>query len=176
MTQTTRQTHLTAALLAVYLLLLTGIILFKLPFLSPAFGTIRALNLIPLAGSYDSQGHLLWREITDNTLIFLPFGLYLGMLNRWTFAKRVLSVAGLSLGFELAQYILGVGVTDITDLIDNTIGGIFGLGAIKLLIKVFGARTSRIVNVVGSAATIVVLLHLSYLYYLSHFVMRLPPR
>ncbi|MDR1264486.1 MAG: VanZ family protein [Propionibacteriaceae bacterium] len=176
MTRATRQTRLTAALLAVYLLLIAGIILFKLPFRSSAIGSTRALNLIPLVGSYDGHGRLLWREITANTLIFIPFGVYLGMLHRWTFVKRVLSIAGLSLGFELAQYILGVGVTDITDLIDNTIGGIVGLGIIKLLAKLLGARTYGIVNTIASAATIVALLRFSYFYYLSYFVMGLPPR
>jgi glycopeptide antibiotics resistance protein len=171
-----RRNHLTAALLAIYLLFLSGIILFKLPFRSPAIGTTRAVSLVFLAGSYDGRGHLLWCEIAGNTLLFLPFGVYLGMLTNWKFAKRLFLIAGLSLGFEVTQYVLGIGVTDITDLIDNTIGGILGLGAMNLLTKILGARTLGIVNLVASAATIAASLRFAYLYDLSHFVMRLPPR
>ncbi|MDR1186199.1 MAG: VanZ family protein [Bifidobacteriaceae bacterium] len=176
MTRTTRRHRLTAGLLAVYLVLLSGIILFKAPFRSPALGTIRVLNLIPFAGSCDGQGHLLWGEIVGNTLLFVPLGIYLGMLDHWAFAKRVLAIAGSSLGFEFTQYVLGLGVADITDLVDNTVGGVLGLGIIKLLTSVFGARTPGIVNIVASAATAAALARFGYLYYLSHFVVGLPPQ
>jgi glycopeptide antibiotics resistance protein len=175
MTRATRRDRLTGGLLAVYLLLASGIILFKLPFRGPVVGTARALNLVPFAGSHDAQGELLWTEIVCNTLLFVPFGVYLGMLTCWAFAKQVLPIAGLSFGFEVAQYVLGIGVTDITDLIDNCVGGILGLAAIRALTKVLGARTPVIVNAVASAATAAASLLFSYLFYLSHVVMSPPP-
>jgi hypothetical protein len=52
-----KQNTITAILCLVYLLLLTGIILFKLPFYSPEISDgIRVINLIPLQGSFDENG------------------------------------------------------------------------------------------------------------------------
>jgi glycopeptide antibiotics resistance protein len=163
------------ALLCVYLPLLAGVILFKLPFYSTAGDTARVINLIPLAGSFDDQGNLIWGEIAYNTLLFVPFGIYLGMLTRWTFRQQVLAIAGLSLGFELAQYLFALGVTDVTDLIDNTLGGVVGIGIATVLTKLFGTAATRIVTVLASLLTVLVVVRFGHLYYLSHFVMGGPP-
>lgn len=159
------------ALLCVYLLLLAGVILFKLPFYSAAGDTTRVINVIPLSGSFDGQGDLIWGEIAYNTLLFVPFGIYLGMLTRWTFGRRVLVIAGLSLGFELAQYVFALGVTDVTDLIDNTLGGIVGIGIATALTKLFGTAATRIVGLLASLLTALVVIEFGHLYYLSNIVM-----
>ena len=163
------------ALLSVYLLLLAGVILFKLPFYSAAGDTARVVNLIPLAGSFDAEGNLGWGEIASNTLLFVPLGIYLGMLTRWTVRRQVLAIAGLSLGFELAQYLFALGVTDVTDLIDNTLGGVVGIGIGATLTKLFGTAATRIVTVLASLFTLLVLVRFGQLYYLSHFVVGDPP-
>lgn len=163
------------ALLCVYLLLLAGVILFKLPFYSTAGDTARAINVIPLAGSFDSEGNLIWEEIAYNTLLFVPLGIYLGMLTPWTFRRQVLVIAGLSLGFELAQYLFALGVTDVTDLIDNTLGGVVGVGIATVLTRLFGTAATRIVTVLASLLTVLVLVRFGQLYYLSHVVMGGPP-
>lgn len=170
-----RVTLVLFALLGVYLLLLAGVILFKLPFYSTAGDTTRVINLIPLAGSFDDGGNLVWGEIAYNTLLFVPFGIYLAMLTRWTFTRQLLAIAGLSLGFELAQYFFVLGVTDVTDLIDNTLGGVVGIGIAVALKKLFGARATRIVAVPASLLTVLVVVRFGYLYYLSHVVMGGPP-
>lgn len=162
------------ALLSVYLLLLVGVILFKLPFYSTAGDTARVINLIPLAGSFDDEGALIWGEIASNTLLFVPFGIYLGMLTHWTLRRQVLAIAGLSLGFELAQYLFALGVTDVTDLIDNTLGGVVGIGIAVALTRLFGAAATRIVTVLAALLTVLVVVRFGYLYYLSHFVMGSP--
>ncbi|MCW5951219.1 MAG: VanZ family protein [Propionibacteriaceae bacterium] len=163
------------ALLCFYLLLLVGVILFKLPFYSTAGDTARVVNLIPLAGSFDNEGDLIWGEIAYNTLLFVPFGIYLGMLTQWTFRGQVLVIAGLSLGFELAQYLFALGVTDVTDLIDNTLGGVVGIGIATVLIKLFGTAATRIVTVLASLLTVLVVVRFGHLYYLSHIIMGVPP-
>lgn len=166
-----RPHRLLFALLCVYLLLLAGVILFKLPFYPTAGDTARVINLIPLSGSFDDQGDLIWREIAYNTLLFVPFGIYLGMLTQWTFRRQVLVIAGLSLGFELAQYVFALGVTDVTDLIDNTLGGVLGIGIAMALPRLFGTAATRIVGVLASLLTALVVIRFGYLYYLSNILM-----
>ena len=48
------------------------------------------------------------------------------LLPKSKFYTKVLVIAGTSLCLEIAQYVLAVGRTDITDLITNTAGGFFG--------------------------------------------------
>lgn len=170
-----RATLVLFPLLCVYLLLLAGVILFKLPFYSTVGDTARVINVIPLFGSFDDQGDLVWGEIAYNTLLFVPFGIYLGMLTRWTFRRQVLVIAGLSLGFELAQYVFALGVTDVTDLIDNTLGGVVGIGIAAVLTKLFGTAATRIVAGLASLLTVLVVVRFVHLYYLSHIVMGDPP-
>lgn len=171
-----RSTLVLRALLCCYLLLLAGVILFKLPFYSPSGDTARVVNLVPFAGSFDDEGDLIWGEIAYNTLLFAPFGIYLGMLTRWTLRSQVLAIAALSFGFELAQYLFALGVADVTDLIDNTLGGGFGIGISAVLTRLFGAAATRIVTVLASLLTVLVVVRFGHLYYLSHIVMGAPPR
>ncbi len=72
-----RQTVLTVMLFTIYILLLTGVILFKLPFYSPESEAERAINLIPFQGSFDDNGVLILREIVYNVLLFVPLGVYI---------------------------------------------------------------------------------------------------
>jgi glycopeptide antibiotics resistance protein len=152
--------------------LLTAVILFKLPFYSREFSDgIRVINLIPFGGSFSEDGDLLLREIIYNILLFVPLGVYVSMLgSKWTFAKKVLTIIGLSLSFEVIQLIFAMGRTDITDLIDNTLGGIIGVGVYALIFKIFGSKTVRIVNVLSLVITVVVGLRFCQLFYMSYFV------
>jgi len=81
---------LTTTLFSVYMLLLIGIILFKLPFYSPEIsdGT-RAINLIPFKGSFDENGNFILNEVIQNILVFIPFGIYICILkDEWSFKKK----------------------------------------------------------------------------------------
>jgi glycopeptide antibiotics resistance protein len=153
--------------------LLTGTVLFKLPFYSPEISDgIRTINLIPLHGSFDENGVIVWREIAQNVLIFIPFGFYINMLkNKWSLTKKALSVIGLTLLFEVLQFIFALGRSDITDILSNTLGGIIGLCFYALLFKVFKRNTYKIVGIIALAITVCVVLRFAYLFYLSHFVM-----
>jgi glycopeptide antibiotics resistance protein len=169
---------LTIILFVVYILLLTAVILFKLPFYSAEFSDgIRVVNLVPLQGSFDENGHLLLLEMIYNTLFFIPLGVYLGMLkSEWPFVKKALSVICLSLTFEVVQLIFAMGRTDITDLINNTLGGIIGIGIYALLQAFLKIRTVKIVNVLALIATVYIGFRFAHLFYISYFVMgRLAP-
>jgi glycopeptide antibiotics resistance protein len=168
-----KQNTITAILCMVYLLLLAGIILFKLPFYSPEISDgIRVINLIPFQGSFDENGVLIWREIIDNIIIFVPSGIYICMFkNEWSFARKVIPVIGLTFAFEILQFIFALGRSDVTDILGNTLGGIIGLGLYALFFAILKNRTLRIVTIVAVAATVCIVARFAYLFYLSYFVM-----
>lgn len=168
-----KRNTLTIALFVVYMLLLTGIILFKLPFYSDGSDAVRVINLIPFLGSSDENGVIVWREIIYNILLFVPLGIYICMLkSKWSFAKKVLPIIGLSLAFEVIQFVFAVGRSDITDILDNTLGGVIGIASYALLDKIFQNKTSKIVNILALIITTCAVIGFGYLFYLSHFVMR----
>jgi len=172
--KTEKQNTLTIILFIVYVLLLTGIILFKLPFYSAEISDgIRVINLTPFQGSFDENGVIVWREIIQNILIFAPLGVYISMLkSKWSFMQKVLPIIGLTFAFEGIQFIFAMGRTDVTDILSNTLGGMIGIGIYALLFKSFQNRTVKIVNVLALAVTVCVVLGFAHLFYLSHFVMR----
>jgi glycopeptide antibiotics resistance protein len=162
-------------LLGAYLLLLTGVVMFKLPFYSPAGDTARVVNLVPLAGSFDGHGGLLWGEIAYNMALFVPLGVYLRTLSRWTLLGQVAATAGLSCGFEVAQYSFALGVADVTDVIDNTLGGAVGMAVAAMLAKLFGGKASIVIAAVALVATVAAGIRFGQLFYLSHISMGNPP-
>lgn len=171
-----KQNTLTIILFVIYILVLTGIILFKLPFYSKISDGIRVINLIPFQGSFDENGVILLREIVYNILLFIPLGIYICMLkSEWSFVKKTLPIIGLTLALEVIQFIFAIGRTDITDIFNNTLGGIIGIGIYALLFKIFQNRTIKVVNILALVFTVCIVSRFTYLFYFSHFVMRRPP-
>ncbi|MDR2505777.1 MAG: VanZ family protein [Oscillospiraceae bacterium] len=169
-----RPDTITTILLAIYLLLLTAVIIFKLPFYSAELSDgVRVYNLVPYLGSFNDNGGLLLREITYNILLFVPLGIYIcKMKPNLAFARKLLPIIGLSLLFETVQYIFAIGVADVTDLVDNTLGGIIGIGAYAVINKFLKERTGKALNIIAAIATTYVALRFAYLFRLSHFTMR----
>ncbi|MBN3520197.1 VanZ family protein [Algoriphagus lutimaris] len=121
----------TKVLLAIYLLVLVWIILFKL---GEGFSYMekRSLNLIPFITLYLSK-----MEVLLNVVIFIPLGTYTATLMKsWSFSKQLFSIFLLSLLFESLQIILKIGTFDVTDLITNTIGGWIGYLLYQLILQV----------------------------------------
>ena len=113
-------------LLAVYLLALLWLVLFKLSFsISAAIHQqARGFHPIPFAGASRSDV----REMILNVVVFIPFGVLLSVnLKRATFWRKLASVFVFSLAVETIQFILAIGITDATDVITNTLGGFLGL-------------------------------------------------
>ena len=147
-----KRTFLLHLLFVFYLAALTWIILFKM---AVSFDTIdhgiRSLNLIPFKGAMITNGRINFSEIC-------PFGIYIGVLyRRWNLSEKVLSFFSVSLIYEVLQYVLAIGRSDITDVIMNTVGGIVGLLIYSLLNKI--CRNERMTEIVvficaafGSAA------------------------
>lgn len=64
------------------------------------------VNLIPFAEPVIVNNKIYFREMYLNALIFIPFGIYIGMLNaNWSLAKKIAPIAATSLLFESFQMI-----------------------------------------------------------------------
>lgn len=113
----------TNILLFLYIFTLTFLILFKLSLDIPSLVTTRSINLIPFYYDKETTFHL--KEIIENILIFIPLGLLLKMKD---LSPKKIFLLGflLSFTYEFLQYIFSIGVSDITDIITNTIGVILG--------------------------------------------------
>ena len=94
-----------------------------------------------------TNGRINFSEMIDNILVFCPFGIYIGVLyRRWNLSEKVLSFFSVSLIYEVLQYVLAIGRSDITDVIMNTVGGIVGLLIYSLLNKI--CRNERMTEIV----------------------------
>ncbi len=155
----------TLALFVIYVVVLVGTVLFKFPFSYQVAGTGRVVNLVPLKGSFTEHGTLRVGEVVANVLIFVPLGIYIAMLKgRWSFVGRILPVIGTSVTFETLQYIFAIGVTDITDVLTNTLGGATGIGIHTALTKLLRRRTNGVVNIAAAALTTGALLFFAFLF------------
>ncbi|WP_174567638.1 VanZ family protein, partial [Gottfriedia acidiceleris] len=88
-------------------------------------------------------------------LAFIPFGIYISMLKpNWSFLKKIAVIAGVSLLFEVLQFIFAIGASDITDLLGNTLGGIIGIGVYIVFCRLFSTKANKILNVLTSIGVI----------------------
>jgi glycopeptide antibiotics resistance protein len=121
---------LSKVLFAVYTVVLVWLILFKFSvhITSVLHYDKRSINLVPFSNSSGSS-----REMVENVLIFIPFGLLLAInFKQLDFWRKLLVVVVFSLTAEIIQYIFAIGATDITDVITNVFGGLIGLVAYDL--------------------------------------------
>jgi glycopeptide antibiotics resistance protein len=154
---------LPVVLFAIYAVVLIGVVLFKFPFQIQLTDSGRHLNLIPFAGSF-ANPRLGIGEVVENALIFVPYGVYLSMVSgSWNLGKRVLVIAATSVAFETIQFVFGIGRSDITDVLDNTFGGLVGIGIYALLVKILGQRTDRVVSIVALVLTVIALAFFAFL-------------
>jgi len=160
---------LSRGLLALYLVILIWLVLFKLQYniLSVLFNYHhRSLNLIPFAAPSIVNGS--FREMIDNVIIFIPFGLLLNVnFKKVEFLPKFAFILVLSLTFELIQFIFAIGATDITDVITNTVGGFLGLKLYGLSNKYLNnKKLDRVIIFVG------ILLLVLLLYYRTHLIIK----
>lgn len=158
--------RLTAVLFFVYLLLLCWILLFKLGVPFANMGGKRHVNLTPFGAPLMLNGKADFGEVVLNVMIFVPLGVYAGMLFRtWHLGKKLFLFFLLSFTCEALQYIFKIGASDITDIITNTSGGLIGLLIFSGVEKAFtdSSKAQRFVNIVATAVTILVVLLLALL-------------
>ena len=161
---------LTGILAAIYLILLTWIILLKMRFSFSDLPHIRNINLIPFHASVIVNGTIDFDEIINNFLVFLPVGLYTCMLKpHWNLLRKIAPAFFLSLLYEVLQYLFAIGATDITDLISNTLGGCAGVLLFVLLAKILKGRTVRILNIAAAVCTVLLIAFLGLILGMSTY-------
>ena len=113
-------------LTVIYVMVVAWIILFKMLPISEigSMDHLRSINLIPF--HYDEETSSHFSEVIENILIFVPLGVYLRILGKHSLFA-VACGAAFSLFLEIVQFILGIGATDITDLMMNTLGAAVGV-------------------------------------------------
>lgn len=166
-----QQRWFTNVLFLVYLILLAWIILMKTEFSFDHIYRVRSTNFIPFEGTAVYNNQLHYQEIYLNVLIFVPFGIYLSVLKpSWHFLQKAILIFLVSFSFESLQYIYAIGVTDITDLLGNTLGGIIGILFYLIIQKVFKCRirTNRFMNFFASLGTISFVLGYGLLLLINH--------
>jgi len=148
---------LSITLFAAYLFILLWLVLFKFsyePFAVIDSLQLRSLNLVPFARTRNS-------EMISNIVAFIPFGVMLGVnFKRFAFWYKVSVMFAFSLAAEIIQYALAIGVSDITDLIMNTLGGFFGLAAYTLIGKYTNERYLDWFILVAGALVLLAVLYL----------------
>lgn len=157
---------LTIALLSIYLIALIWIIVLKFGIHFSNMGAERSINLIPYSQPLVLNGKASLGEIILNVLIFIPLGLYVGILFR---SGSILKKIGLfflvSLACEVTQFILALGAFDITDLINNTLGGTLGLMTYLGIERAFNNpdKARKFINAVGTIGTVAIAAFLLFL-------------
>lgn len=156
---------LTLLLAIIYVIALYWIIVLKFNITAYHEKVTGNINWIPYREAV-LYGNLDLVETLLNILIFIPLGLYTGvMLRGWNFGQKVLLFFSLSFLFETSQYVLEVGAFDITDLINNTLGGIVGLTIYSILVKSFKnvLKTQKFINILCLVGTVLVFSFLLFL-------------
>jgi glycopeptide antibiotics resistance protein len=161
----TLATKLTSSLLTIYLAVLFWIIVLKLN-ISFSYKGTQNVNFIPFREPLLYNSRIDYNEIFLNILIFVPLGLYVGVLfKKLTTARKIFSFFMVSLFCEVCQFVLRIGAFDITDIINNTLGGIIGLLLFKVLEKTFNSsvKAQKIINIIATIGTIIIVSTLLYL-------------
>lgn len=159
---------LTITLFIVYLLALSSIVLFKtqfsfaflnLRFTFASSDTGRSINLLPFGAMLIHNGMPSYNEVIYNGLIFVPFGIFICMLRKKkAFVHLIVPVVLTSLFFEVIQYVFAIGVSDITDVIANTLGGIAGAGIFFIFHKTCKENVYQVMNTISLVLAIILAL------------------
>ena len=160
MKDNTKANRLTNTLFVIYMVALVWIIVFKFGLPFAYIGNIRSINLIPFSASMIVNGKIHYSEIILNVMIFVPLGIYAGvLLHRWSIVKKLSLIFLFSLLCEVIQYIFGIGASDITDLITNTLGGIIGFMIYKGIEKAFkdAVKAQKFINILAATGTIFII-------------------
>ncbi len=134
--ENTKSNKLIIVAFTLYVLLLIWIIVFKFRLNLSYLKYIRTINLIPFKAKGVVNG---MRETIINVVLFIPLGMYLKYLLKDRKFLSIVIISSTSLLFEILQYIFHIGVSDITDIIMNTIGGIIGM----ILMVIFLSITKK---------------------------------
>ena len=141
-----------------YILLLLKILVFSRVSLFELFSSqrasIRSINLIPFrsiaeyaSGRSENLRRFAFGNVVGNIAIFIPLGIYLPLLKKGKTGLFYLFVIAMaSISVEIIQGAFAIGVSDIDDVILNSLGGALGVLGYKFLLFILGddkrARTA----------------------------------
>lgn len=132
-----REKKIFKIILCMYLILLSWLVIFKLGFSISDMRKVREVNFIPFYYDNIIEGDLFWLEPIFNMIAFVPFGILIKKINEDIKIKQCFFIfLTVSLLFEIIQYILSIGASDITDIITNTLGGLVGVLVVSILRKI----------------------------------------
>jgi glycopeptide antibiotics resistance protein len=160
MTSFFQSKRLTYGLLFIYLISLVWIIVLKFNLVAYHDGIERSINWIPFPKLFGIPGQGDRNELLLNVLIFMPYGLYAGILwHKWTLPRLIPVFLTTSFLFESSQYFLKYGAFDATDLVNNTLGGILGWLIFQGLKKVATSpkQARKWVNIFALIGTVLIL-------------------
>ncbi|WP_235518699.1 VanZ family protein [Cellulomonas sp. Leaf334] len=142
----------------VYLVLLAWAVLWKLEVPWVGEAGMRVVKLVPFAAT-SSAGASTPFDVVVNVALFVPLGLYLGLLApSWRWWRVAGVAAAVSLGLEVAQYVLAVGSSDLTDVVVNTAGALVGLGLLALVRRRHEERAAAVLTRRCAIATVLAVL------------------
>lgn len=154
-----KQRSFTILLFIVYFVALIWIVLFKFSFHLSELDRLRHLNLILYVGS------TITHEMALNVIAFVPFGVYVSMIKQdWSFIKKAAPVFVTSFLIESLQFVFMIGISDITDLLGNTLGGCIGIVIFYLFRKLAKEKTIKVLNIVAFVATIITIAFVAVLH------------
>jgi glycopeptide antibiotics resistance protein len=138
-----------------YLFLLLALLLFRTKH------SIRSLNLIPfnsihayIAGDNNLLRAFALTNVLGNIVVFVPLGIYITLFNhKARRIKTVLLILSFSISVEIIQYIFGLGIGDIDDVILNVLGGVIGVGLYQMLWLIF-KHYNKVRNIIAICAPI----------------------
>ncbi|MDY2791511.1 MAG: VanZ family protein [Eubacteriales bacterium] len=113
----------------VYIAVLLKIVLFKSGIDSSEFRYVQYIPFTFVMDFFDSKASItaLLKNVLGNFAIFIPLGILLPFFfQKLTLWKTAVVGLTVSFGFEIIQYLTGFGMTDIDDLILNTLGTFVG--------------------------------------------------
>jgi glycopeptide antibiotics resistance protein len=160
-----------------YILLLIKILLLSRVSLLELFDSqrtlFRSINLIPfhsimeyVSGSSDTLRRFTLGNVVGNIVIFIPLGIYLPLLKK---DKRVLVnlffIFVVSLFVEIIQGFLGIGVSDIDDIILNCLGGWIGILGYKFLLFILRdeKKVDTAITILSATIGLPVILYLLFM-------------
>lgn len=132
----------------------------------------RSINLIPfnsikeyIFSNSATIKRFAFSNVVGNIIIFIPLGTYLSLFKK---NKRVIInlifIFLVSFFVEIIQGLLGIGASDIDDIILNCLGGLVGILGYKLLLFIMrDEKKVRVAIIILSAMGLPVLLYLLFM-------------
>jgi glycopeptide antibiotics resistance protein len=160
-----------------YILLLIKILFLSRVSLLELFNSqrtlFRSINLIPfhsimeyISGSSDTLRRFAFGNVVGNIVIFIPLGIYLSLFkNDKRVATNLLFIFIVSLFVEIIQWLLGIGVSDIDDIILNCLGGWIGILGYKFLLFILRdeKKVHTAITILSAIVGLPVILYLSFM-------------